>query len=455
MFTLVVTAILFMVCISIYYFSGLNRERAFRQRLQNRALSTFSLLLKVEGIDSNLLQKIDQSTYISIQERSIVVYNDKNREEYVYTDQGVPPVKVDITQLNKARAFGDFYFTQAGKEILVTVQFFNKERYTVVAAAMDRDGKAYIAQLRLILLFSFFSGTMITFFIGLIFSGRIVLPIKRIINEVKLITSSNLSQRIKVNEPMNELDDLSATFNELLTRLQDSFETQGRFISNASHELSTPLTSISTQLEITLQKERNTDEYKAIIFSVYEDVRNLNVLTRSLLEIAKAGGTSKGIELSEIRIDELLLRLPSELKRTETNYVVAIDFETFPFSEKKLLVFGISDLLYIAIKNIVLNACKFASDHIAYVSLVFSEDHLFVVVKNKGSVISDEDKNLIFQPFYRGSSTAETKGFGLGLSLALRIIKLHKGNITMESSYSEGTIFSIQLPSISLFQSQR
>ena len=74
LFTLVVTAILFLVCISIYYFSGLSRERAFRQRLQNRALSTFSLLLKVEGIDSNLLQKIDQSTYISIQERSVVVY---------------------------------------------------------------------------------------------------------------------------------------------------------------------------------------------------------------------------------------------------------------------------------------------------------------------------------------------------------------------------------------------
>ena len=120
-----------------------------------------------------------------------------------------------------------------------------------------------------------------------------------------------------------------------------------------------------------------------------------------------------------------------------------------------MLVFGNSDLLYIAIKNIVLNACKFADDHMACISLVFSDEYLSIVVKNKGSVIADEDKSLIFQPFYRGSSAADAKGFGLGLSLALRIIKLHKGNIILEYSDSENTVFSIQLPTVQLFQSHK
>ena len=75
----------------------------------------------MEGIDSNLLQKIDQSTYISIHDRSIVVYNDHNKEEYVYTDQGVSPVKVSSAQLDKAKASGDFYFTKDGKEIPLDV----------------------------------------------------------------------------------------------------------------------------------------------------------------------------------------------------------------------------------------------------------------------------------------------------------------------------------------------
>lgn len=450
LFTIVVTAILLIVCISVYYFSGLNRENDFRKRLRNRALTTVNLLLKVEGIDNELLRKIDETTVITIQDKSVVVYDNHDKEVYLYTDAGIAPVRVDAAGLNKARKAGEFLFKQGQREALVLSYADNRKKYTVVAAAFDRDGLERLAQLRFILIMCFVSGTLITFITGFIFSSGLVSPIKNIIHEVKEISSQNLSRRIKVKEPKDELGELSDTFNDLLTRLQESFETQRRFIANASHELSTPLTSVSSQLEITLQNERNAEEYKTIIRSVYEDVKNLNQLTRSLLEIAKANGTLGGMELVLVRIDELLMKLPAELKKAEAHYTVNMHFERFPENEDDLLVFGNSDLLYSAIRNIVINACKFADDNTANLSLYFSADQLHITVHNKGPLISEEDKKLIFQPFYRTAATNDTNGFGLGLSLASGIIKLHKGTIVLSSANAE-TVFSIHLPAARMF----
>ena len=447
LFTVVVTSILLIVCFSVYYFSGLNRENDFRKRLRNRALTTIHLLLKVEGIDNELLQRIDATTVITIQDKSVVVYDNQNRELYRYSDPDIVPVSANKDLLDKARHSGEYLFREGEREALILDYADDRKKYTVVAAAFDKDGLEKLSQLRFILAMCFIFGSLITFISGLIFSSGIVLPIKKINNEVKEISSQNLSRRIPVNERKDELDELSYTFNDLLTRLQESFEIQRRFIANASHELSTPLTSISSQLEVTLQNKRNVEEYRAIIISVYEDVQHLNQLTRSLLEITKASGTSDGVELSLVRIDELLMKLPADFRKSENSYSINLHFETFPETEDTLLVFGNSDLLYSAIRNIASNACKFSFNQTANISLHFSTDQIHILVKNTGVAISNDDKRMIFQPFYRGESGSQTNGFGLGLALASSIIKLHKGVIRLESSSEQETVFSINLPS--------
>jgi len=451
LFTLVVTSILLIVCLSVYYFSGLNRENDFRKRLRNRALTTIHLLLKVEGIDNELLRKIDATTVITIQDKSVVVYDNMDRELYRYSDSGIIPVSANKNLLIKARQSGEYLFREGEKEALILDYGDDRKKYTVVAAAFDKDGLEKLSQLRFILVICFFSGSLITFISGLVFSSGIVLPIKKINDEVKEITSQNLSRRIQVNERKDELDELAHTFNDLLTRLQESFEIQRRFIANASHELSTPLTSISSQLEVTLQNNRTVEEYTAIVLSVYEDVQHLNQLTRSLLEITKANGTSDGVELSLVRIDELLMKLPAYFKKSEKVYTINLHFENFPETEDTLLVFGNSDLLYSAIRNLVANACKFAFNQTANITLQFSTDQIHILVKDNGTAISEEDKEMIFQPFYRGKSGSHINGFGLGLSLASSIIKLHKGVIRLESSSQEETVFSISLPSARQF----
>ena len=179
----------------------------------------------------------------------------------------------------------------------------------------------------MVLSFSFIGGMLISVVGGYLFSISLLRPIRRIADEVNEISARNLTRRISPagEDEKDEWYYLSGTLNQLLNRLQESFEIQGRFIANASHELSTPLTSISSQLEVALQRVRTVEEYRKVIQSVYQDTRQLSKLTQTLLEFARAAGTAAGLEIDLIRIDEVLLRLPGEIPKASQLFSVVLE----------------------------------------------------------------------------------------------------------------------------------
>jgi len=229
--------------------------------------------------------------------------------------------------------------------------------------------------------------------------------------------------------------------------LQESFDIHRRFISNASHELLTPLTSISSQLEISLDRDREAKEYREVMGSVYQDVYRLGKLTQTLLEFARASGDPGGLEIDLVRVDEILLALPGEIAKLNKAYRVVLVFGELPEEDEKLLVFGNEALLITAIKNIVINACKYSDNHLAEVKLSCYHNVITIFIKDEGKGIAEAEKENIFQPFYRADNKHMHQGFGLGLSLAHQIIKLHKGQISLESIVNKGAVFSIMLPS--------
>jgi signal transduction histidine kinase len=123
-----------------------------------------------------------------------------------------------------------------------------------------------------------------------------------------------------------------------------------------------------------------------------------------------------------------------------------------PDEEEKLLVFGNETLLFTAAKNIVINACKYSENRNAVVRLTVSDHHILIEVTDNGPGISKDQLEHIFQPFYRVEEIRTAGGFGLGLSLAERIIRLHKGNITVQSQEGVGTTFKISLPAAHLLK---
>ncbi len=444
LFALLVSFILGLVCTGIYYFSQQARLDSIQRRLTNRAITTSRLLSQPELFNEEMVKRIDSLTTISLKNKAVQAYDRSNRKVYNYGDAAEDSLPVSDEVLNSARANRTHYFLSGERE---AVAYYNGTTgLLVVSAGHDVEGKESLQNLKTILLFCFLGGTLIVLVSGYIFSTRLLLPVKKITSDVEEISTQNLARRIETGRTRDEWFKLADTLNQLLNRLQEGFELQRRFISNASHELSTPLTSISSQLEVAFQRERGAEEYKAVMQSIYHDVRHMHKLTRTLLEFAKASGSAGGLEINLVRVDEILFRLPDEMTKLNPLYSVSLQFGNLPEDQESLLVFGNEELLMTAIRNIVINACKYSEGHQAHVKMDVHEESILVVISDNGKGIPEPELKTIFQPFYRVEENLAAEGFGLGLSLADRIVKLHKGSIRVESQLNVGTVFTIDLP---------
>lgn len=443
-----VIIILGMVSLSIYYFSAASRRNTLKTRLLNRAITTARLLTHTGSVDRQLMHHIDSLTAVALKRKNTQVFNKDNVSVYFYSDIAYDSIHVDVSRLRNNADDQVIYFTDQQKEAVAYFDQPDKKGLVIICAGEDEDGMITLQKLQKILAFSFICGTVLSFAGGYIFSRGLLKPISRIANEVKDISAYNLGRRIPTGNGKDEWHLLSATLNELLDRLKDSFESQRRFISNASHELSTPLTIISSQLEISLQRQRTEEQYREAMTQVLKDVQHMNALVQTLLKFATASGNSGGLQIELIRIDEVLMRLPGEIQGRNSQHTVSLHFGTLPEEDARLLVMGNEELLFTAILNIVSNACKYSEDQHADVYFSLTPNGFLISIDDNGIGIDETQMKLIFQPFYRIRQPQHIQGSGLGLSLALRIIQLHKGTLNVESTPNVGTSFKIELPSL-------
>lgn len=446
LFTLVVFFILGIVCGSIYYFSSTARTKMTKTRLTNRAMTTVRLLRQPEVFNRELVRRIDSSMSMSFKHKSVQVYNEENKRVYMFMDSSADTIQSSAALLNEARTKENIYFKKGDREVVVVHAPSPGNDFVIISTAIDETGLQNLVSLQRLLLISFILGILISFAGGYIFSTRLLQPVKEITEEVTDIYAYNLARRIPTGSTKDEWYKLSITLNDLLDRLNQSFEMQRRFISNASHELSTPLTLISSQLEVSLQRQRSEEEYRKVMQEVLKDVHYMNNLVQTLLKFATASGNPGGLNIDLVRIDEVLMRIPGSIQKQDASFSVSLQFNNFPEEEDMLLVFGNEELLFTAFRNIAVNACKYSPDHRAELILKVTPDHFIVHIIDNGPGIPESEVENIFQPFYRMEETRSISGFGLGLSLASRIIKLHKGDIKVDSDATKGTTFILQLP---------
>ncbi|MEO7264414.1 MAG: HAMP domain-containing sensor histidine kinase [Ferruginibacter sp.] len=445
-FTLIMFLLILLFCGIIFYFSYTNRLDNIKTHLTNRTLTTASLLSQPKIFDSTIISKIDATTreITAITNESIQAYNQLNKRIYAYSDIPDESIQISNDILNEAKLKTTYFFTVGDKEAIA--RYYSADKLVIIAAAYDADGRSDLHRIKIILYVCFTGIILIAFASGWFFSKKLLQPIRKIADEINVISAQSLKLRIKSGNANDEWNYLTKTLNDLLNRLQEGFEVQTRFISSASHELSTPLTSISSQLEVSLQRDRVAEDYRKVMQSVYQDVRHLNKLTQTLLEFAKASGTAGGIEIDLIRIDEILMRLPGEMIKFDEHYSVKLEFDQLPEDAERLVVFGNAELLFAAIKNIVSNACKFSVNGLAIVKLSVDKTTIIISIKDEGKGISENDLTNIFQPFFRTEDSRGITGFGVGLPLVHRIIKLHNGQIDVNSIVGKGTTFIIELP---------
>jgi signal transduction histidine kinase len=320
------------------------------------------------------------------------------------------------------------------------------KNYIVVTSAKNYYFNKLMTYLANLLIILVLASAVLIVFVSYWMYQRLIKPVKSITLKVNQIGSENLNIRLPGSENDDELGELIQTINGMLDRLETSFETQNNFISNASHELNTPLTSIIGEADVALARNRSSEEYVETLRSILEEAEKLDKKTKALLYLAQTGFNGKAMKFDKVRVDQLIFDVQETVKRINPQNQVEIDFSTFPDTPEKLKVKGNEQLLHLAFSNIILNACKYSHNKPVRVSLVHTQGHISVLVKDWGIGIPKNEIKYIYDPFFRASNTANFEGYGIGLPLTRNIIKIHQGELYVASEEHGGTLVEIKLP---------
>ncbi|MGE5394120.1 MAG: ATP-binding protein [Candidatus Saccharibacteria bacterium] len=443
-FTYIVTFILVLFSLLIYYFSANYRMIEFYSRLENKATNTAKLLIEVKEVDYELLKIIDRNTINALFDEKIVIYNYKDQQIYNSLDEDT--IHVSKVLLDEIRLKKKIRYHEGNHEVVGLLYTDKYDRFVVVASAFDKYGLRKLNNLKWILSIGLIFSVGLTLFTGNNFASKALKPMSNVIKQVDKITISSLNMRVDEGNSTDEIAQLAVTFNRMLERLESAFEMQRSFVSNASHELRTPFTSIIGQIEVALLNPRTNEEYKEILKSILEDIKNLNELSNGLLDLAKASSDISGILLRQLRIDEVLWETRTELSKRKKDYNISIHFNESLEDENDLIVLANHHLLKIALVNVMDNACKYSPDHAVNVLLSRKERHVEILFADNGMGIDPADLEKILQPFFRAKNARNIYGNGLGLSLTDKIIHLHRGTIQIESQLNQGTRVVISLP---------
>lgn len=442
-FLLVVSSILLIALLSIYFFTAYFLNKNFYQRLNNRAETVVGWLAQtVENKeDIKLLKQLLETRKDEMPEEEIVIYNLQNEKIFAFNNENIK--KIDPTILSEIRLNFQKEFTVNGLDAVGVLYKTTEQRFMVIALARNEHGQEFLKLMRWLMFCIIVISVVVITIIGWFFSRITIEPIIKIGDELNHIFPQNLNHRLKSYKNDNEIGHLSININQLLDRVEEGINLQQMFIANVSHELQNPLTRISSQLEVSLLNDRNNSEYKNTIKSVLEDTSNLIDLTQNLLRLSRSNTESKMILIDKVRIDEVLWEVKNALSKSNPNYNVDINFIALPEDPEHLCIVGSHALLHTAILNIVENACKFSADSHAYINLEVSPKTKTIIIKDNGKGIRNEELKNIFLPFYRSEKTTDIKGYGIGLSLVDRIVKIHNGSMEVSSIINKGTVFNV------------
>lgn len=318
--------------------------------------------------------------------------------------------------------------------------------YMVIITASNPSGFEELTTLKKILIIVFFIAIFLTYLVGKIFSHYTVKPVKTVIRSVNKISADNLHMRLSELEGKDEISELVQTFNNMLNRLETAFATQNNFVSNASHELKTPMSVITSESELLLSQPDLSEKARASAKVILSHAEKLAAITTSLLGLAQTGFDGKRQNWQKIRVDELVMMVADSVKKIDPESNVQINFDTLPEDDTSLYTDGNINLLQLALSNIVLNACKYSNNQLVEVRVASDKERISLIVTDKGIGIPQNEQQHIFEPFFRASNTTEFDGFGIGLPLTLNIIRIHKGSIGIISEEKIGTEMRIILP---------
>ena len=434
-FTFLVFSILLFFSFLVYYFSYTSQRGKFRENLLDQAQNTAILLINVVEVDSILLKKIQETTKL-LEEQEIALTNSAGKIIYHYRMNYLSPEILETYSENRE----PLYFSVGKKDGVNYRHVLNGQIYHVFVMAYDNYRADNLHELRKILFWCILFGLWLSISASYFFSKLAMIPISKIISEVKEINSVRLNKRLNEGRRKDEIEQLAITFNQMLSDLEMVFKSQDEFVSNASHELRTPLAVMIAESDYILGRDRTPEEYRKHISGLVADLKKLNQLLNGLLELAHLNRGNK-TGFSDVRLDEVLIDVITTLRLKYPGRKILPKIE-YSENENDLLVKGNARLLEIAFSNLIDNACKFSTNDVE-VKLSKSDKILVAGVTDKGLGIPAGETDGILKPFNRASNVRYIGGFGIGLSIVAKITELHNAELIIKSTEGSGSTFEI------------
>lgn len=387
-----------------------------------------------ENISDLLFEKtnINSDLHIRIVDKDgTTVYQHKNGEFNIAYDtnlnahQVIDEGELDFVLLNEVISFGDKTF------------------YTQIAIDMD-ESEDFMNMMYRSLIGINTVGVIISIIAGIYLTKKMLKPIEDITETANNISIHDLSERLHTSGPDDEIKRLARTFNDMIDRLEKAIDKQKRFVSDASHELRTPISVIQGYANL-LDRWGKKDEavLDESVKAIKSEAENMKTLFEQLLVLAKEDDVNHVLESEKFYMNHLIDEAVRELKvihkapeiKIKENAEVMIEAE--PKSIKQV------------IRIILDNSLKYTDDKgLIEIESETYNHHVRIIIRDNGMGISEEDLPYIFDRFYRAdkSRSKEKSGTGLGLSIAKWIVKSHKGKIYVKSEMGKGTEIAIELP---------
>ena len=333
----------------------------------------------------------------------------------------------DIT----VREFGQLI---PAREIVAPIPgLFRPGGAVLVVKSLQETDRA-LERLRLILIFVSLGAIAAAAVGGAVVSGATLAPVRRLTAAAERIAETGEPSERVPEGGHDELAALGASFNTMLATLEESLETQRRFVADASHELRTPLTSLQTNIDVLRgDLELDPDQRRRLLDDLDRESQEMRGLIAGLLELARGGAQ---VEKEKFQLDELV---EDTVERARGRFP-AVEWEADRL--EPTVVDGYRDRMERAVWNLLENAGKWSGDGGSVeISLAGGE----LLVRDHGPGFADEDRPLVFDRFYRSAAARAMPGAGLGLALVREVAEAHGGTVVAENARDGGAVVRLSL----------
>lgn len=435
-------SLLFGMVMAVIYLSFNDfRRDEFKERFRQRLEFTSHFISKSKDFEEEAPVFFNENSDNILLNEKILIFNEK--KELIYStikDRNVTWDSAMLKELDKKKII---YTERTVPEIYAALRTINGEDYYILTSAFDTNGKSKLGYLKYLLITAYAMSTLLIGFFSYYFVEKFLRPLEDLNKEISEVTAHKLTKQIPVEQSNDEVSVLAKSFNTMIGRLDDVFQSQKDFTASASHEIRTPITRMAFQLENLIKFEEHSPETLSSLQQIQRDVYQLSDLTNSLLLLTKFDKENIQSIYEEVRIDEVIFEAFEAVEKSYPQ--LKLDFLINEESSENafLMIKGIQSLLVIVFINLFKNAAVYSDNSEVNVLITETNDNLSVEVLSHGNTISEDEQIKLFEAFTRGNNAQNIAGSGLGLRIVKRILEYHDADIIYSSPQEYSNKFTL------------